>query len=113
MAKNLVYAQSGGVTPVINASAYGVIASALNSDSIYKVYSAKNGIQGVLDEELFVMNEERKAEIEKMAYTPGGIFGSCRVKIETEEQLNRSRPGRCRLPHDNRRRNYSEPNRRR
>ncbi len=89
MAKNLVYAQSGGVTPVINASAYGVIASALNSDSIYKVYSAKNGIQGVLDEELFVMNEERKAEIEKMAYTPGGIFGSCRVKIETEEQLNR------------------------
>lgn len=89
MAKNLLYAQSGGVTPVINGSAYGVISAALNSDSVYKVYAAKNGIQGVLDEELFVLNEEKKEEIEKMAYTPGGVFGSCRVKIETEEQLER------------------------
>ena len=88
MAKNLLYAQSGGVTPVINASAYGVISAALNSNAVYKVYAAKNGIQGVLDEELFVINDEKKEEIEKMAYTPGGIFGSCRVKIETEEQLN-------------------------
>ncbi|MFP4460973.1 MAG: 6-phosphofructokinase [Thermotogota bacterium] len=89
MAKNLVYAQSGGVTPVINASAYGVIAAALNSDDVYKVYAAKNGIQGVLDEELFVLNDEKKEEIEKMAYTPGGVFGSCRVKIESHEQLER------------------------
>ncbi len=89
MAKNLVYAQSGGVTPVINASAYGVISAALNSNSVYKVYAAKNGIQGVLDEELFVLNDERKEEIEKMAYTPGGVFGSCRVKIEMEGQLER------------------------
>ena len=88
MAKNLLYAQSGGVTPVINASAYGVISAALNSNAVYKVYAEKNGIQGVLDEELFVINDEKKEEIEKMAYTPGGIFGSCRVKIETEEQLN-------------------------
>ncbi len=88
MAKNLLYAQSGGVTPVLNASAYGVISAALNSNAVYKVYAAKNGIQGVLDEELFVINDEKKEEIEKMAYTPGGIFGSCRVKIETEEQLN-------------------------
>src|SRR6056297_2530302 len=87
MAKNLIYAQSGGVTPVINASAYGVISAALNSNLVYKVYAAKNGIQGVLDEELFLMNVEKEEEIEKMAYTPGGIFGSCRVKIETEEQL--------------------------
>jgi len=89
MAKNLVYAQSGGVTPVINASAYGVISAALNSNAVYKVYAAKNGIQGILDEELFVLNEEKKEEIEKMAYTPGGVFGSCRIKIETEEQLKR------------------------
>jgi 6-phosphofructokinase 1 len=89
MAKNLVYAQSGGVTPVINASAYGVISAALNSNSVYKVYAAKNGIQGVLNEELFILNEEKREEIEKMAYTPGGVFGSCRVKIKTEEQLER------------------------
>ncbi|MDN5359342.1 MAG: ATP-dependent phosphofructokinase / diphosphate-dependent phosphofructokinase, partial [Thermotogaceae bacterium] len=67
MAKNLVYAQSGGVTPVINASAYGVISAALNSNSVYKVYAAKNGIQGVLNEELFILNEEKREEIEKMA----------------------------------------------
>lgn len=89
MSKNMVYAQSGGVTPVINASAYAVITAGLNSSSVYKVYAARNGIQGVLDEELYIMNEERNEEIEKMAYTPGGIFGSCRVKIENEAQLER------------------------
>src|SRR6056297_1249640 len=89
MAKNLVYAQSGGVTPVINASAYGVISAALNAHEIYKVYAAKNGIQGILDEELYVLNQEKKEEIEKMAYTPGGVFGSCRVKIKTDDQLER------------------------
>jgi len=83
--KNLLYAQSGGVTPVINASAYGAIRAALTLPQIKEVYAAKNGIQGVLDEELYHLNAENPNEIEKIPYTPGGIFGSCRVKISSRE----------------------------
>ncbi|HOO32169.1 MAG TPA: 6-phosphofructokinase [Thermotogota bacterium] len=89
MGKNLIYAQSGGVTSVINASAYGAITAALNSEEINRVYAGKSGIQGILDEDLYIMNEEKKKEIERIAYTPGGIFGSCRVKIEDDAQLQR------------------------
>ena len=89
MGKNLIYAQSGGVTSVINASAYGAITAALNSSEIDRVYAGKSGIQGILDEELYIMNKEKRGEIERIAYTPGGIFGSCRVKIKKESQLKR------------------------
>lgn len=89
MGKNLIYAQSGGVTSVINASAYGAITAALNNPEIDRVYAGKSGIQGILDEDLYIMNDEKRKEIERIAYTPGGIFGSCRVKIKEESQLKR------------------------
>ena len=82
-AKNLLYAQSGGVTAVINTSAAGVIATARrNKSKIGKVYAAKNGILGVLREELFDTTDETDATIKALAHTPGGAFGSCRYKLK-------------------------------
>ncbi len=82
-AKNLLYAQSGGVTAVINTSAAGVIATARrNKAKIGRVYAAKNGILGVLREELFDTSDETDAAIKVLAHTPGGAFGSCRYKLK-------------------------------
>ena len=82
-AKNLLYAQSGGVTAVINTSAAGVIATARrNKAKIGRVYAAKNGILGVLREELFDTTDETDAAIKALAHTPGGAFGSCRYKLK-------------------------------
>ncbi len=82
-AKNLLYAQSGGVTAVINTSAAGVIATARrNKAKIGRVYAAKNGILGVLREELFDTTDESDASIKALAHTPGGAFGSCRYKLK-------------------------------
>ena len=82
-AKNLLYAQSGGVTAVINTSAAGVIATARrNKAKIGRVYAAKNGILGVLREELFDTTDETDASIKALAHTPGGAFGSCRYKLK-------------------------------
>ena len=82
-AKNLLYAQSGGVTAVINTSAAGVIATARrNKAKIGRVYAAKNGILGVLREELFDTTDESDAAIKALAHTPGGAFGSCRYKLK-------------------------------
>lgn len=89
MKRNVLYGQSGGVTSVINASAYGVIAAAKESEKIGKIFAAKNGIEGVLGEELFDMTQETADEIEKIAYTPGAIFGSCRLIIKSEDQFER------------------------
>ena len=80
--KNAIYAQSGGVTSVINATAAGVIETALRSNKINKIYAAKNGILGVLREELFDISKENLKEINKLIYTPGGAFGSCRHKLK-------------------------------
>ena len=80
--KNAIYAQSGGVTSVINATASGVIKAALKSKKINKIYAAKNGILGVLKEELFDIDKESSKEINKLIYTPGGAFGSCRYKLK-------------------------------
>ena len=77
--KNAFYAQSGGVTSVINASACGVIESARkNKKFIHKLYAGKNGILGALNQELIDTSYESKAAVENLKYTPGGIFGSCR-----------------------------------
>ena len=87
--KNAIYAQSGGVTSVINATAAGVIETALRSSKINKIYAAKNGILGVLREELFDISKENSKEINKLIYTPGGAFGSCRHKLkEFKDQEN-------------------------
>jgi 6-phosphofructokinase 1 len=79
---NAFYAQSGGVTSVINASACGVIETASKSTKINKVFCGKNGILGALNEELFDTSKEKKSEIAKLRQTPGGAFGSCRFKLQ-------------------------------
>jgi len=88
MAKaNLFYAQSGGVTSVINASACGVIETArLNKDRIGKIYAGRNGIIGALREELIDTGKESAATIAALRHTPAGAFGSCRYKLKSFEE---------------------------
>lgn len=83
--KNAIYAQSGGVTAVINASACAVIQTAkLYPEQIGKVYAAKNGIIGALNEELIDTSLETDADIAKLMQTPSGAFGSCRYKLKND-----------------------------
>lgn len=90
MKKNILYAQSGGVTPVINATACGVIETArANRDKIGKVYAGKDGIIGILREELIDTTRESKANISGLRHTPGGAFGSCRYKLKSIEESRR------------------------
>lgn len=81
-----IIGQSGGPTAVINASAYGVIRTALDSECITKVYGAEHGIRGVLDDRLFVMDEEDPAELELLKNTPSSELGSVRYKIADPEK---------------------------
>ena len=88
--KNAFYAQSGGVTAVINASAAGVIETArAHKDRIGKVYAGRNGIIGALTEELIDTSKESKATIAALKHTPGGAFGSCRFKLKDLETSKR------------------------
>jgi 6-phosphofructokinase 1 len=80
----LLYAQSGGVTAVINATASAVIQAARVRR--VKVLAARNGILGALREELIDTSKESLAAIRALAHTPGGAFGSCRVKLKSLEQ---------------------------
>jgi 6-phosphofructokinase 1 len=81
--RNLLYAQSGGVTPVINATACGLIEEARqNKDRLGKVYAGKDGIIGILNEDLIDTSKERKSDIAALRHTPGGGFGSCRFKLK-------------------------------
>jgi ATP-dependent phosphofructokinase / diphosphate-dependent phosphofructokinase len=80
----LLYAQSGGVTAVINATASAVIQAARIRR--VKVLAARNGILGALREELIDTSKESLAAIRALAHTPGGAFGSCRVKLKSLEQ---------------------------
>ncbi|GIX21284.1 MAG: pyrophosphate--fructose 6-phosphate 1-phosphotransferase [Gammaproteobacteria bacterium] len=83
MPKNAFYAQSGGVTAVINASAAGVIETARqHPDRIGKVYAGRNGIIGALTEDLIDTAQESEAAIAALKYTPAGAFGSCRYKLK-------------------------------
>ncbi|MDR0480930.1 MAG: 6-phosphofructokinase [Gallionellaceae bacterium] len=85
--KNAFYAQSGGVTAVINASACGVIETARqHKDKIGKVYAGRNGIIGALTEDLIDTSKESAAAIAALRYTPSGAFGSCRFKLKSLEE---------------------------
>ena len=85
--KNAFYAQSGGVTAVINASACGVIQTARkNSDKIGTVYAGRNGIIGALTEDLIDTNLESEEDIAALLHTPSGGFGSCRFKLKSLEE---------------------------
>ena len=85
-AKNAFYAQSGGVTAVINASACGVIETARkHPDKIANVYAGRNGIIGALEEDLIDTNLESSEDIAALKHTPSGGFGSCRFKLKSLE----------------------------
>ena len=81
-----IFGQSGGPTAVINASAYGVIRAALDAPEITKVYGAAHGIKGVLDDKLYVMDEEDPEELKLLLNTPSSELGSCRYKIADPEK---------------------------
>ena len=80
-----IFGQSGGPTAVINASAYGVISAALEAGEITKVYGAAHGIKGVLEDKLYVMDEEDPEELRLLLHTPSSELGSCRYKIADPE----------------------------
>jgi ATP-dependent phosphofructokinase / diphosphate-dependent phosphofructokinase len=86
-AKNAFYAQSGGVTAVINASACGVIETARkHTDKIANVYAGRNGIIGALTEDLIDTSLESDTDIAALRHTPSGAFGSCRYKLKGLEE---------------------------
>jgi ATP-dependent phosphofructokinase / diphosphate-dependent phosphofructokinase len=88
--KNAFYAQSGGVTAVINASACGVIETARkHKKHIGKVYAGRNGIIGALTEDLIDTSKESSQDIAALRYTPAGAFGSCRYKLKGLEENRR------------------------
>ena len=85
--RNAFYAQSGGVTAVINASAAGVIETARkHKGKIGKVYAGRNGIIGALTEDLIDTSRESARAIAALRYTPSGAFGSCRYKLKSLEE---------------------------
>lgn len=86
MANNILYAQSGGPTPVINATACGVIETAAKRDDVGHVYAGLNGIFGVLNEEIIDTSLENPEEIAALKHTPGAAFGSCRFKLDDPEK---------------------------
>jgi 6-phosphofructokinase 1 len=87
MRRNAFYAQSGGVTAVINASACGVIETARkHRDRIGTVFAGRNGIIGALREDLIDTGRESAREIAALRHTPAGAFGSCRYKLKSLEQ---------------------------
>ena len=85
--QNAFYAQSGGVTAVINASAAGVIETARkHKDKIGKVYAGRNGIIGALTEDLIDTSKDSATAIARLKTTPSGAFGSCRYKLKGLEE---------------------------
>ena len=85
--KNAFYAQSGGVSAVINASACGVLETARkHSGGIGKVYAGRNGIIGALTEDLIDTSLESEASIAALKHTPGAAFGSCRYKLKSAHE---------------------------
>jgi 6-phosphofructokinase 1 len=87
MPRNAFYAQSGGVSAVINASACGVIETARkHRGTIGKVYAGRDGIIGALTEDLIDTSAETREAIAALRHTPGGAFGSCRYKLKGIDQ---------------------------
>ena len=84
-----VFGQSGGPTSVINASAYGVIRTALDAPEITNVYGAAHGIVGILNDNLYDLSKENAHELELLMNTPSSELGSCRYKIKDENDLKR------------------------
>ncbi len=83
---NLLVAQSGGPTSVINASVAGVILEAGRNECIEEIWGGLNGIFGILNEDLVDLNEERAKSIEWLKHTPGAALGTCRYKIDFKKK---------------------------
>lgn len=86
---NVLVAQSGGPTAVINASLAGVISEALNNECIDQIYGGLNGIQGILQEDLIDLAEESQQVIRGLKYTPASALGTCRFKLKKPEHYAR------------------------
>ena len=84
-----IFGQSGGPTSVINASAYGVFRTALDSGAITNVYGAAHGIKGVLNDTLYDIGQEDDFELSLLLNTPSSELGSCRYKIKDERDLRK------------------------
>src|SRR5215471_16946801 len=83
---NLLVAQSGGPTAVINASVAGVLQEAGKHGCIEEIYGGLNGILGILNEELIDVNEEKAKTIEGLKYTPAAALGTCRYKLDFKKK---------------------------
>jgi 6-phosphofructokinase 1 len=83
---NLLVAQSGGPTSVINASVAGVITEAGHHECIEEIYGGLNGILGILNEELVDLGDEKRSAIEGLRYTPAAALGTCRYKIDFKKK---------------------------
>lgn len=90
MKKNLIYAQSGGATTVINVTAQGLIAAAQQyPDKIGKIYASDRGITGVLEESLFDVSSSTPAELNSITNVPGAFFGTCRYQLQDPQKDER------------------------
>jgi 6-phosphofructokinase 1 len=87
---NLLVAQSGGPTSVINASLAGVIQEAGRHDCIEEIYGGANGILGILNEEFIDINDEKARTIEGLKYTPAAALGTCRYKIDFKKKAEKA-----------------------
>lgn len=83
---NLLVAQSGGPTAVINSSLAGVIQEAGRHECIEEIYGGANGILGILNEDLLDINDERAKTIDGLRYTPAAALGTCRYKIDFKKK---------------------------
>lgn len=86
---NVLVAQSGGPTAVINSSLAGVVTEALNYDCIEEIYGGLNGVLGILSEELIDLANESQQNIRGLRYTPGSALGTCRYKVRKHEDYER------------------------
>lgn len=83
MQKNVLFAQSGGPTSVINASCYGIIKEAKKINS--QIYAAKYGVEGIMKEQLINMTDVDDTTLETLRFSPSSAFGSCRYKLKEED----------------------------
>lgn len=86
---NLLYAQSGGPTAVINSSALGALETAKQHQEIKHIYAAYHGVEGILNETIFDLGNEASQESLKLRHTPGAALGSCRYKLKQEADFSR------------------------
>ncbi len=84
--ENAVYAQSGGVTAVINASAHGWLKAARASREIKKTFAARQGLNGIINNELIALSDWSESQVDTLAQLPAGAFGSCRRKLKDIQQ---------------------------